>query len=168
MADAPRSRSRNGAPACSSKRRCIRSRPSRCLRALASRLLMRLPAAARASAAPSTRRAGPGAGARMRRATSGAPLAARAIGSYAKGCVAGATALPVDGETWQVMRLSRNRNWGHPRLIGFLERLSKRVPEINGWPGLLVGDLARPRVASDRPRRRYLADADAGPQAQPD
>ena len=58
------------------------------------------------------------------RATSGAPLAARAIGSYAKGCVAGATALPVDGDTWQVMRLSRNRNWGHPRLISFLERLS--------------------------------------------
>jgi len=79
------------------------------------------------------------------RATSGAPLAARAIGSYAKGCVAGATALPVDGDTWQVMRLSRNRNWGHPRLISFLERLSKRVPEINGWPGLLVGDLAQPR-----------------------
>ena len=51
------------------------------------------------------------------RATSGAPLSARAIGSYAKGCVAGATALPVDGDTWQVMRLSRNRNWGHPRLI---------------------------------------------------
>ena len=42
------------------------------------------------------------------------------------------------------MRL-RNRNWGHPRLISFLERLSKRVPEINGWPGLLVGDLAQPR-----------------------
>ena len=74
-----------------------------------------------------------------------APLAARAIGSYARGCVAGATALPVDGETWQVMRLSRNRNWGHPRLISFLERVGKRVPEINGWPGLLVGDMSQPR-----------------------
>ncbi|HEX2726019.1 MAG TPA: penicillin-insensitive murein endopeptidase [Beijerinckiaceae bacterium] len=74
-----------------------------------------------------------------------APLAARAIGSYARGCVAGATALPVDGQTWQVMRLSRNRNWGHPRLISFLERLGKRVPEINGWPGLLVGDISQPR-----------------------
>ena len=80
------------------------------------------------------------------RATSGAPLAARAIGSYAKGCVAGATALPVDGETWQVMRLSRNRNWGHPRLIGFLERLAEAAcPQINGWPGLLVGDTRQPR-----------------------
>jgi penicillin-insensitive murein endopeptidase len=79
------------------------------------------------------------------RATTAAPLLARAIGSYARGCVAGALALPVDGENWQVMRLSRNRNWGHPALIGFLERLSKRVPEINGWPGLLVGDISQAR-----------------------
>src|ERR1044071_3967237 len=46
-----------------------------------------------------------------------APLAARAIGSYARGCLAGAVALPINGPGWQVMRLSRNRNWGHPRLL---------------------------------------------------
>jgi penicillin-insensitive murein endopeptidase len=74
-----------------------------------------------------------------------ASLKARSIGSFAKGCMAGAAALPIDGQTWQVMRLSRNRNWGHPRLVNFLERLSKRVPEINGWPGLLVGDISQPR-----------------------
>jgi penicillin-insensitive murein endopeptidase len=43
------------------------------------------------------------------------------------------------------MRVSRNRMWGHPRLIAFLERLSKQLPTINGWPGLLVGDIAQPR-----------------------
>jgi len=74
-----------------------------------------------------------------------ASLQARSIGSYAKGCVAGAAAIPVDGETWQVMRLSRNRNWGHPQLINFLQRFAKRVPEINGWPGLLVVDISQPR-----------------------
>src|SRR3954468_1635063 len=79
------------------------------------------------------------------RAREAAPLAARSIGSYAKGCVAGAMALPIDGETWQVMRLSRNRNWGHPKLVAFLERLARRVPQINGWPGLLVGDISQPR-----------------------
>src|SRR5262249_13678000 len=42
------------------------------------------------------------------------PLAARSIGFYSKGCLAGAVALPINGETWQVMRLSRNRMWGHP------------------------------------------------------
>jgi penicillin-insensitive murein endopeptidase len=74
-----------------------------------------------------------------------APLAARAIGFYARGCLAGAVALPVDGKTWQVMRLSRNRNWGHPTLIQFLERFSAKVPQVAGWPGILVGDLSQPR-----------------------
>ncbi len=73
-----------------------------------------------------------------------APLKARAIGSYAKGCLAGGAALPVDGPSWQVMRLSRNRNWGHPELIDFLQDLAKDAPGL-GWRGLLVGDLAQPR-----------------------
>ncbi|WP_186398605.1 penicillin-insensitive murein endopeptidase, partial [Stappia sp. P2PMeth1] len=73
-----------------------------------------------------------------------APLAARAIGSYARGCLAGATALAVDGPTWQVMRLSRNRNWGHPHLVAMLQRLAGDAPAL-GWSGLLVGDLAQPR-----------------------
>ncbi len=79
------------------------------------------------------------------RAAAPAPLQARAIGFYAKGCLAGGQALPINGETWQVMRLSRNRNWGHPDLIAFLERFAKKVPEINGWPGLLLGDMSQPR-----------------------
>jgi penicillin-insensitive murein endopeptidase len=79
------------------------------------------------------------------RKTDAAPLPPRAIGGYAKGCVAGAVALPVDGPNWQVMRLSRNRNWGHPRLVGLVQRIATRAPEINGWPGLLVGDISQPR-----------------------
>lgn len=74
-----------------------------------------------------------------------ASLGARSIGSYARGCLAGARALPVEGKTWGVMRLSRNRRWGHPKLIGFLETFSAKVPAINGWPGILVGDIAQPR-----------------------
>ncbi|MBA5775848.1 penicillin-insensitive murein endopeptidase [Stappia sp. F7233] len=73
-----------------------------------------------------------------------APLAARSIGSYARGCLAGGQALPVNGPTWQVMRLSRNRNWGHPELIDFMEDLANDAPAL-GWNGLLVGDLAQPR-----------------------
>jgi len=69
---------------------------------------------------------------------------ARAIGSYARGCLAGATALPINGRTWQVMRLSRNRNWGHPDLVSYLERLAERAPRV-GWRGLLVGDMAQAR-----------------------
>jgi penicillin-insensitive murein endopeptidase len=73
-----------------------------------------------------------------------APLAARSIGYYTNGCLAGGVMLPINGETWQVMRLSRNRNWGHPNLIKFLERFAAKAPKI-GWPGLLVGDMAQPR-----------------------
>src|ERR1700719_1581579 len=69
---------------------------------------------------------------------------ARAIGDYTKGCVAGAVQLPADGPTWQVMRPSRNRGWGHPLLIGFLQRVAATLPAA-GWPGLLVGDIGQPR-----------------------
>lgn len=73
-----------------------------------------------------------------------APLAARSIGSYARGCLAGAALMPVNGPAWQVMRLSRNRNWGNPALVTFLEHLAQKAPSV-GWPGLLVGDLSQPR-----------------------
>jgi len=73
-----------------------------------------------------------------------APLAARSIGSYAKGCLAGAKPLPIDGPAWQAMRLSRNRNWGHPDLIALVERLAVDARK-DGWPGLLVGDISQPR-----------------------
>jgi penicillin-insensitive murein endopeptidase len=78
-------------------------------------------------------------------AKSPAPLAARAVGFYAKGCLAGASALPIDGTAWQAMRLSRNRNWGHPKLIALVEKLALEAKEKDGWPGLLVGDLSQPR-----------------------
>jgi penicillin-insensitive murein endopeptidase len=72
------------------------------------------------------------------------PMVARSIGKYSRGCLAGGMALPVNGPNWQVMRLSRNRNWAHPNMIRLLERLSEKVPKI-GWPGLLVGDMTQPR-----------------------
>jgi penicillin-insensitive murein endopeptidase len=71
----------------------------------------------------------------------GAP---RSIGGYADGCLAGGVALPITGPSWQVMRLSRNRNWGNPALIEFLERLGNNARKI-GWNGLLVGDMSQPR-----------------------
>jgi len=73
-----------------------------------------------------------------------AKLQTRSIGYYTHGCLAGGVALPINGPTWQVMRLSRNRNWGHPNMVKTLESIAKKVPSI-GWPGLLVGDMAQPR-----------------------
>ncbi len=72
-------------------------------------------------------------------------LQARAIGTYSRGCLAGAVALPVDGPAWQAMRLSRNRNWGHPKLVKMVERLATSAQKEDSWPGLLVGDMSQPR-----------------------
>ncbi|RUP09546.1 penicillin-insensitive murein endopeptidase [Hyphomicrobium sp.] len=74
-----------------------------------------------------------------------APLEARAIGSYSRGCLSGAVPLPIDGPAWQEMRLSRNRNWGHPKLIELVQQFAKDAQKLDGWPGLLVGDIAQPR-----------------------
>lgn len=79
------------------------------------------------------------------RATSPANLEPRVFGHYARGCLAGAHALPVDGDAWQVMRLSRNRNWAHPAFLRVLERIARKGRADGVWPGLLVGDLAQPR-----------------------
>ncbi len=79
-----------------------------------------------------------------------APLAVRSVGFYSKGCIAGAVALPVSGPgtrgpLWQAMRLSRNRNWGHPALVAYLQRFAAQVPKVSGWTGILVGDMSQPR-----------------------
>ncbi|MEM1429437.1 MAG: penicillin-insensitive murein endopeptidase [Pseudomonadota bacterium] len=67
-----------------------------------------------------------------------------AIGSYAKGCGAGFVRLRETGPTWQAMRLSRNRNWGHPFAIDFIEDLSRFATTV-GWRGLYIGDISQPR-----------------------
>jgi penicillin-insensitive murein endopeptidase len=77
--------------------------------------------------------------------TPAAAMKARAIGSYARGCLAGGKALAPDGESWQVMRRARNRNWGHPELIDYLESFAREVPKLTGWAGLLVGDISQAR-----------------------
>ena len=70
---------------------------------------------------------------------------AHVIGSYSKGCIGGAEQMPITGDTWQVMRLSRNRNWGYPNMVALLKRLSEKVHKDTGWPGILVGDMGQPR-----------------------
>ena len=74
-----------------------------------------------------------------------AAQAPKIFGFYAKGCLAGAESVPYDGEAWQVMRLSRNRNWGHPILVDFLLKTSRKLRHDGIWPGFLVGDMAQPR-----------------------
>ena len=74
-----------------------------------------------------------------------AGLDSHSIGFYAKGCLAGAKSLPVDGPYWQAMRLSRNRHWGTPQLVNYIEKLARAGHDLDGWPGLLIGDMSQPR-----------------------
>ncbi|EAQ08142.1 penicillin-insensitive murein endopeptidase [Yoonia vestfoldensis] len=68
-----------------------------------------------------------------------------ALGSYARGCQAGAVALPETGPTWQAMRLSRNRNWAQPITVDYVQDLSRFAATLPGWNGIYVGDLSQPR-----------------------
>lgn len=89
------------------------------------------------------------------------PHAAYAIGAHARGCLAGAQQLPETGPTWQAMRLSRNRNWGHPVTLAMIERLSRTATRL-GWGGLYVGDIGQPRggPASGHASHQIGLDAD--------
>ena len=98
-------------------------------------------------------------------------MRSRAIGFYAKGCMAGGKALPIDGPAWQVMRLSRNRNWGQPELVKLVERLATEAKQYDGWNGLLVGDLAQPRggpMLSGHASHQVGLDADVWLTPMPD
>ncbi|MGR3511435.1 MAG: penicillin-insensitive murein endopeptidase [Paracoccaceae bacterium] len=75
----------------------------------------------------------------------GSSQRAAPYGGYAKGCLAGGVQLAETGPTWQAMRLSRNRNWGHPEMVDFVQDLSRFAARLPGWDGLYVGDISQPR-----------------------
>lgn len=77
--------------------------------------------------------------------TRGSGGSGESLGFYSNGCLAGGEQLAETGPTWQAMRLSRNRNWGHPELIDYIEGLSAQVAQNTSWAGLYVGDLSQPR-----------------------
>lgn len=65
-------------------------------------------------------------------------------GAYGRGCAAGLVQLPESGPGWQAMRLSRNRNWGMPVLIDYLQDLAGYAQKA-GWGGIYIGDMSQPR-----------------------
>jgi len=66
------------------------------------------------------------------------------VGSYSNGCLFGGVPLPPEGEGYQVVRLDRNRYYGHPTLIDYLIDLGRRA-EAAGLGPILVADLNAPR-----------------------
>ncbi len=65
------------------------------------------------------------------------------VGSYSNGCIIGAQALPFDGDGYQVIRTAKNRYYGHPDMIAYLQRLGQKV-KAAGLPTMLIGDIAMP------------------------
>ena len=68
----------------------------------------------------------------------------RVFGTYNRGCLAGAMQLATESPDWQIMRPTRNRAWGHPLLVKLLGEVAAAARK-QGWPGLLIGDMAQVR-----------------------
>ncbi len=69
---------------------------------------------------------------------------ARSIGGYAAGCVAGAQPLAGEGVGYQVIRLSRQRNFGHPQLVETLKEFGRKVAAA-GLGTALIADMGQAR-----------------------
>lgn len=68
----------------------------------------------------------------------------QAIGSYANGCLAGGTSLPLQGQGYQVLRSQRARYYGHPEAIRFIERLAAQSQQQLST-NILIGDISLPQ-----------------------
>lgn len=66
------------------------------------------------------------------------------IGKYSNGCLIGGVPVPTEGAGFQVVRLARTRNYGHPEMRDFLLDLGKKV-ERDNLGLMLVADVAMPR-----------------------
>ncbi len=65
------------------------------------------------------------------------------IGFYSAGCIRGAQQLAPEGTGYQSMRLSRNRQYGHPTLVDFIAGLAQRADSLGS--ALLISDLGQAR-----------------------
>lgn len=73
-----------------------------------------------------------------------APGPTQSIGFYSAGCIQGAKALPFDGPGYEAIRISRNRFWGQPSTIEFIQILGRKM-QAAGQAPLLIGDIGQPR-----------------------
>jgi len=89
---------------------------------------------------------------------------ALAIGTTSCGCLQGAATLPPSGRGYEVLRLHRNRCFGHPSLVAYLKHLGASAHAAK--LGLIVvGDLSQPRggpTPSGHRSHQTGLDADVG------
>jgi penicillin-insensitive murein endopeptidase len=69
---------------------------------------------------------------------------AQVIGGVSNGCIGGADALPETGPGYVSIRRYRNRYYGHPELLRFVEDMG-RAQQSRGERLIMIGDLSQPR-----------------------
>ncbi len=69
---------------------------------------------------------------------------AEAIGDYTNGCLIGGAAVPDTGPGYQAVRLAKRRNYAHPEMVDYIQKLGQRV-EQRRLGTMLVADIAMPR-----------------------
>ncbi|QLB20118.1 penicillin-insensitive murein endopeptidase [Vespertiliibacter pulmonis] len=90
------------------------------------------------------------------------PGKSQSIGGYSNGCIIGAQPLALKGEGYQVIRSVKNRYYGHPQLLSYLQNLGSRA-KASGLPPILIGDMGMPaggRFSSGHASHQTGLDAD--------
>src|SRR4051812_14970187 len=72
------------------------------------------------------------------------PGPTQSIGFYSAGCLQGAQPLPLDGPGYEAIRISRNRYWGQPVMLDYIQTLAAKM-RTTGQAHLYIGDLGQPR-----------------------
>lgn len=65
------------------------------------------------------------------------------LGGYSSGCILGAQEIPISTNYWEMVNVTRNRHYGHPQLIDFLDRLGAFAAR-RGYGKLVLGDSGLP------------------------
>lgn len=93
----------------------------------------------------------------------------QSIGFYSAGCLQGAQALPLDGPGYEAIRISRNRYWGQPVMLEYIQTLAAQI-RAAGQAHLYIGDLGQPRggpAPSGHASHQVGLDADIWFERQP-
>ena len=81
------------------------------------------------------------------------------VGFYAKGCIAGARAVPRGRDRFVVIRPQRNRFYGHPVMVDFIQDLARRA--VRRGETMLVADVSGPRGGPISGHRSHQVGLDA-------
>src|SRR6201995_4585896 len=76
--------------------------------------------------------------------TTPSPGPPQSIGFSTAGCLQGAQALPLDGRGYEAIRISRNRYWGQPVMLEYIQKLADTM-KAAGQAQLYTGDIGQPR-----------------------